>query len=327
MNDPNSWPELPWEPGTPRLEWLLDRVAVLADRACCFDLGLEQAVEAGELSRSAIAGELEAWELCAANVYMYVGLREAQRLSPEEVPSHAEELEKVWRELAGLRTRLLDRLGERLAGRVLSFESSARVDDAQILGRAGELPAFVAETNVLTGEQTLMPSLTGPRGKPVSVDELRMRQSAEQKPLPEPATLEALLAHQPSDWTSAIFDILGLDLPDEALGAPRAARRKAIAEHLGDKESLDSLVVGLPDEARELLAKLLESGGAMRYSEAVEKPGQDEADGFYWTERPPSGPLAWLRRMGLAFVGLRKGQKAVVVASDLRKRLKAALAQ
>ncbi|HCF58545.1 MAG TPA: hypothetical protein DFS52_11195, partial [Myxococcales bacterium] len=208
MNDPNSWPELPWEPGTPRLEWLLDRVAVLADRACCFDLGLEQAVEAGELSRSAIAAELEAWELCAANVYMYVGLREAQRLSPEEVPSHAEELEKVWRELAGLRTRLLDRLGERLAGRVLSFESSARVDDAQILGRAGELPAFVAETNVLTGEQTLMPSLTGLRGKPVSVDELRMRQSAEQKPLPEPATLEALLAHQPSDWTSAIFDIL-----------------------------------------------------------------------------------------------------------------------
>ncbi|MGI5860440.1 MAG: hypothetical protein ACOX6T_00115 [Myxococcales bacterium] len=327
MKDPNPWPELPWEPGTPRLEWLLDRVAVLADRTCCFELGIERAIEAGEVSRAAIASELDAWEHCAANVYLYVGLREAQRLSPEDVPAHAEELEKVWRELIDLRSRLLERLGDRLAGGVFDYETVARVDDAEILRRVGELPAFVAETNVLTGEQTLMPSLTGFRGKPVTADEVRMRQSAEQKLLPEPATLEALLAHLPSDWASAIFDILGLDLPDAALGAPRAARRKAIADYLGDEEQLEVLVAGLPDEARELLAKILERGGAMRYLDAVEKPGLDEADGFYWTARPPSGPLAWLRRMGLAFVGVRGGQKVVVVASDLRKRLKAALAQ
>ena len=327
MNIALPWPEIPWDPGLAPLDWLFDRVDLMVGRARGFELALEQACVAGEAALSTVADELAEWERCAANVFMYAGLRQAEQLGAEDVAAHAEELEKVWNELSGLRQVLLERLGEEAAERVVDREGLAKVDAAQVSERVGEQPAFVAATDRLSGVQTLMPSLTGPRTKPVTADELRMRQAAEQKALPEPATLALLLEQAPSDWVGAIFDILGLELPEEIIAAPRAARRKEIRRHHANRESLESLVAGLPDEARALLGEILERGGVLRHSEVVERYGMDEADGFHWTARPPSGPLAWLRRMGLAFVGNQDGLKVALVPEDLRERLEAELAK
>jgi hypothetical protein len=321
MSDIAPWPDLSWEIGKPRLDWLLNRVSHLSKRARAFELALEEAAEAGEAPLSKVADQLADWDSAAANAYMYSGLGEAEQLADADVPSHAEELEKIWHELVRLRGLLLSALGPEAAQKVAAREAAAQVSDALVRERVGEIPEVVVEVNTLTGERTLMPSISRPMIKPVNADEVRMRQSAESKSLPEPATLEALLAFIPSDWAEAIFDTIGLELP-EGSTSPRADRRKGIVKHLFTRDFLEALALGLPDEARGLLQELIAEGGSMRYSQVVERHGHDEADGFYWTERAPSGPLAWLRRLGFAFVGQRMSQPHVVVPEDLLCPLK-----
>ena len=98
-----------------------------------------------------------------------------------------------------------------------------------------------------------------------------------------------------------------------------------IAQALHDEQTLRQVVFALADEARELLAWLLSTDGFVRYNLAVAKYGRDDADGFNWNERPPSGAIARVRRTGLASVGMRDNRQVVAIPSDLLAPLRSLL--
>ena len=164
-------------------------------------------------------------------------------------------------------------------------------------------------------------------GTPVRGEELRMRQLAEAKPLPEDDTLGALLALLPSEWIGAVAAHLELTAPVAKAHGSRTTRlQAAVHAHLRDPGSLRALVAGLGEPERKLLAALLRADGPLPHGAVAAAFGLDEADGFYWSGRPTSGPLSRLRRSGLVFVGARENQAQVAVPSDLAAELRALLA-
>ncbi len=179
----------------------------------------------------------------------------------------------------------------------------------------------VVGVNRLTGE---MPAITVEArvAAPVRADEVLKRQQAESKPLPTPANLSGLLALLPGEWITAIHKTLQLPRPDFDLsaGSRSAAMRGVIHQHLTGA-GLDKVLAGLGAKERELLAALVRSPAGLVYTAVTARWGLDEADGFAWSERPPSGPVAVLRRSGLAFVGVRGPQRVVVAPADLLARM------
>lgn len=192
------------------------------------------------------------------------------------------------------------------------------------LGDDMDAPAEVG-TSRLTGEVRAL-IVEQRAASPVRAEELRLRQLAESKPFPKTGHLAALLANLPAEWVAAIHATLGLAAgPETTAGSRATAQRGQIFEHLRDAESLASLVGSLGERERTLLGALVRTGG-LPYPRVTAKFGLDEADGYAWSERPPSGPLAVLRRSGLAFVCTKDGQLFVAVAADLVSALGATLA-
>lgn len=323
----HSWPQLDWTVTGPKLNWLIDRTKDMAYRARAFELALEQAAEAGEAPLSKVADLLSEWEHLAANVWMYSGLGEAKQVAADDVIFHAEELAKVYGSLIDTREKILGTVGPDAANRILAREKEAKVDDAQVKLRAGELPNF-QETDAL-GNVISIPLTQDEVKHPITPDELKSRMSAEQKALPDNADFKTLMNLVPPPWVAAIFETYDLPMPesddDEEVELTANSRstiqKKVLAERMND-ELLQTAVFALEDDDRKLLGELLNGGGAMRYSEAMNSYGKDDADGFFWSNRPPSGPVARLRRTGLAFVGMRGGKQLLVVPNDLQPKLK-----
>jgi hypothetical protein len=313
---PNDWTGLSWTPASPALPWLLERVEWMAQRARGFELAVE---EAGEEPRSRAAPVLAEWERLVAQVWLYAGLGEARQMSEEDVPAHAEELAKVWANLCELREQALASMGVG-AGSVRERERTVRVDEVQVRQRAGELPSF--EDPGLPGS---VPPPLEPEVRPVSADEVRQRLDHEARPLPQPFTLEAVVAALPPPWVATIHETLGLQLeesPDEEEGtSPVKQQREEVCAALGQPDFLREVVSSLGEEERALLEALLASAEGLRYGDATARFGMDDADGFYWSERPASGPVARLRRLGLAVVARHEGRQVLAIPADLAAAL------
>lgn len=205
------------------------------------------------------------------------------------------------------------------------IDGEIRDGGAPMLGDDMDAPAEVG-TSRLTGEARAL-VVEQRASSPVRAEELRMRQLAESKPYPKTGHLAALLANLPTEWIGAIHATLGLPGAgaETTAGSRATAQRAAIFEHLRRPESLAALVAGFGERERTLLAALVRTGG-LPYPRVTAKFGLDEADGYAWTERPASGPLAMLRRSGLAFVCTKDGGLFVAAAADLAAPLKEALA-
>src|SRR5690606_34023141 len=145
--------------------------------------------------------------------------------------------------------------------------------DVDLLGN--QLPFFELPTQEFT--------------RPVSIEELRMRQAAENKLLPESRNLGALLAILPSEWVSSIYETLGFAAPDfegVTSGSRSSVRRGVIHEHLHREEFLRDLVAALAPDERRLLEELVEAG-RLPYQRVTADYGKDDADGFFWSDRTP----------------------------------------
>jgi hypothetical protein len=314
---PNDWTELSWTPSSPALPWLLERVGWMAQRTRGFELALEEVGEVGEEPRSRAATVLAEWERQAAQVWLYAGLGEARQVSEEDVPAHAEELAKVWANLCELRQQVLAAMGEG-AGSVRERERTVRVDEARVRQRVGELPSFEDPGPV--------PPPLEPEVRPVSADEVRQRQAQEARPLPQPFTLEAVMGALPPPWVATIHQTLGLQLEEGEVGAsPVKRQREEVCAALGQRDFLREILSSLEEQERALLEALLASAEGLRYGEAVARFGLDDADGFYWSERPASGPVARLRRLGLAVVARHEGRQVLALPADLAAALQAVL--
>lgn len=333
-----QWPELSWEVPQQRLEWLAARTRELAQRARAFELALEAASEAGEAPLSKVAEDLELWEGLTASVWMYVGLGEAKQVPPDDVPLHAEELAKIYENLRERRGALLAKLGD-AAQKVLAREAAAKVTGDDLQTRVGELPSFGQDAVDALGAAAPVMTVVQPElARPVTGEELRQRMAQESRPLSEPASFQALVAALPPPWVQCVFETIGLELPhalthdedDEevelTVNSRTALQRRVLTEQM-TPQLLETIVFAIEEEDRALLMEVLGAGGALRYADATAKYGKDEADGFFWKDRPPSGPVARLRRTGLAFVGTQGGRSMLVVPEDLRAPLQAIIAR
>lgn len=326
-----AWPAVSWDAPPRNVAWLAERTGELASHTRAFEAALEMAAAAGEAELSRATDELSRWEHEVANVFLYVGLGDASQVNADDVPVHAEELAKVCACLASTRAAILERLGPAGAARVREREAAARVTEAQIRDRVGELPSFAAPVDVLGAPGAAAPAPWDAEARPVTPQELQKREAADAKELPDPPDFKPLLAALPSVWVSAIFESLGLALAEDAeaddlsVSAKAPLQRQLILDRLPQPEFLREVVFALADEDRALLGELLAGGGALRHGEVIARHGKDDADGFYWGDRPPSGPLARLRRTGLAYVGRARGKPTVVVPTDLREALGAIL--
>jgi hypothetical protein len=319
-----DWPELDWTPPAKGADaWARERVESVAVAVRTFEVALENAAEAGEVDLATVEDELSRWDKVAAVPFAYTAMGKSKPI-PSEAARFARELERAWTELAALRGRMLERLGEEGAVCVLEREERSTVDRSLFRPRAAPPPQSLSR---FTGEFPAVPE--PPLARPVKAEEVRMRQVAEQKPLPESRKLGALLGMLPSEWVTAVFENLEIPVDEDeemTAGSRGAARRKAIHDRLHDSAFLRRVVETLSLEEKELLGEVLGTGGGMAaYRRLAERYGHDEADGFYWSERPPSGPLARLRRSGLLYVGTHKGVTVVAAPSDLEDALKETL--
>lgn len=326
------WPVLDWTVGEKKLSWLLERTKQLAVLARAFEVALEEASAAGEAPLSKAAVPLGDWEHAAANVWMYAGLEDAKKIPPDDVQFHAEELAKIYATLQEKRAEILTAIGADASAKVQDRERAAKVDDASIQQRVGELPSF-QETSAL-GAMTSM-QFTEPPEAPITPDELKSRDSAERKTLPDDANFQTLLNLLPPPWVNAVFETHGLLLElseddEEAEEVELTANSRSTMQKKMLSEKIGSLlreaVFALEEEDRKLIEELISAGGALKYSDARTKYGKDDADGFHWGDRPPSGTIARLRRVGIAFVGMRGGKQVLALPTDLIPSLTAVLA-
>jgi hypothetical protein len=320
-----AWSQLDWTCPVSAGPWLETRVLDMAALIRRFELAFQQSADGAagdELSAAfdAAAEALVVWDEEAAKVYVHTTRGESRPVPAE--PGYARELRTIYDQLQDIRARILEMLGDDACALLLDAESRIEV------GREAFRPAAPKKPPTKTQELRLMrfaADLTpaspeaGPPHKPVTVDEIRMRTAAEQKPLPDSRNLGALLAILPSDWVRAVFAHLGLKLDDEELtaGSRAAMCRGIIFESLRQPPFLTKVIGQLLDVDRALLRQLASHQGLLPYTRVAQTFGHDEADGFYWYERPPSGPLARLRRSALAFVGTRGVNVTVALPADL----------
>lgn len=168
------------------------------------------------------------------------------------------------------------------------------------------------------------PKVEAPLASPVRPEEVRQRQAAQARPCPASPNLSAMLALLPIEWVVAVHKALKLPpAGDEELsaGSKSALLRGPIHAHLKAPAKLAEVVAGLGEKEKEILSAVLRLG-ALNYSKATAKWGSDDADGYCWSERPPSGPLSVLRRSGLVFVCAQNGQPVVAAPTDLAEELR-----
>jgi hypothetical protein len=319
-----DWPQLDWTvPPTGADAWAQERVASAAAVVRGFEAALEDGAKAGELDLAAIGDELARWDQAALAIFMYTKMG-GEKPIPSDVRRLATELRRAWNELAGLRGQMLARLGA-AAGRVLDREAASPVDRS--LFRPREAPAAAPSLAHFAGEHAAVAEPS--RAFPVKAEEVRMRQLAEQKPIPDSRSLGALLGILPSDWVAALFEQLEVPVDEDdemTVGSRAVAQRGGIFARLKDPAFLEHLVGSLSAEERALLGEVLKAKGAVPYGRIGARWGHDESDGFYWSRRAPVGPLSRRRRLGLLFVGTQKGTAVVAAPADLAEALKALLA-
>ncbi|HZH03978.1 MAG TPA: hypothetical protein VEY30_09350 [Myxococcaceae bacterium] len=321
MGDSGAWPELTWVPDWSGIKWLEARVRDIALRTHAFEEALARADRAGDLRLRTLKDELGEWQESAAHVRLYISLLGDKRISLTELPLHGEELGKVYRSLNRSRSRLLEELPAPAREVVRRYETEASVSFEDLRQSAPSRPLRKDDYGRLG--QVLPPLLRleeEPSAKPIPLlpEEYMLRMQAESKRLPSDLTLASLLAFLPSAWLHAVFLSLEVRAPRRSLEERQVKRDYAglIRGHLTDPLKVPSLVRRLDDQARLLIADLLENG-SMSYAQVKAYYGTDDPDGYHWLRRPASGPLSLARRLGLAYVGKVGAEYRVVTPTDL----------
>ena len=151
------------------------------------------------------------------------------------------------------------------------------------------------------------------------------KSKAEAKPLPARATLRSLVQALPTPWLAALAKILG------ARNGRRSERGIAVAQALKDTPYLRRTVLDtFGADERHLLDSVLFRGGIEKASTSMRRYGSDEADGWFWVERPPRSIMGRVRLHGLAFVGTQvisgRRHRMLVIPEELREPLRTILA-
>jgi hypothetical protein len=128
-----DWPELSWEVPPHRREWLSQRVRELSDLAYRFDVAIEEALKAGTVDAAELKEPFDAFRYQSSLVYVYLQM-EAENATPsaDEIPIHAEELQKTDSNLRRLRQEVLDLAGEQ-AEKIEIAEAAVPAPGAKLL--------------------------------------------------------------------------------------------------------------------------------------------------------------------------------------------------
>lgn len=240
-------------------------------------------------------------------------------------------------ELADLRLRALEQLDPACLRKVMAAEPRVRVRDLEIERAlsAAEFEIAEARGELVAIEIPALPSSFGSSELlgPDMVENLvrvrmhGMKAEQEGRPLPPREGLSTLLRDLPVEWLDATWKALGLgsDRPRH-----RKERGRIIARHLIAEGTLPE-VVGecLSEQERRLLAFLLERGGKAPAAAVTRVFGNDDDDGWFWSEEPPTSVLGRVRIHGLVFVGATRtahATRTVLVPRELRQGLEHALA-
>ena len=252
-----------------------------------------------------------------------------------EVPEVLAVTREAEQGLARLRRELLAELSPAQRDRALAAEPRIRPSDVELFRdiaalefrlaeKTGQIVTLELELDDYPGAET---GVLGPDAAEALAEAYMHQQRTEQerKPLPVRPRLRTLLKRLPVVWLDPICNALGLKRERH-----RRNRELAVAEILIDPSKMQRLLDGvLGEDERNLLSYLLGKGGMVKASAVTRAYGSDEADGWFWDERPPTSSLGRLRLHGLVFVGSRADQgrryRTVVVPEELRETIRGCL--
>ncbi|MCG0239531.1 MAG: tetratricopeptide repeat protein [Firmicutes bacterium] len=151
------------------------------------------------------------------------------------------------------------------------------------------------------------------------------REEEDEKPIRPNITLLTALSRVPVQWLNAAAAAFGL--PPVRLRKERARR---LAEAMRDPERLREVLAQVSPEARDALRYVLDQGGWCKLSALTRRFGNQEGDGFWWDEQPPTSPIGQLRARCLLMVGRAalngRRHRIAVVPAELRPLLATVLA-
>ena len=214
--------------------------------------------------------------------------------------------------MAELRIELLESVDAEALDDFFKTESRVRTDEAALWREIGRIELGFAEEFGLLGEVEMPDSglsgeITSDHGLilPGHLDDLmdgflyEMKEEQDSKPLPKQGKLATLLKSIPVVWLDAVAQCLDVEIEGS-----RKDREKKIAETLCDPATLRQIVESSLEPAeREILDRLLGTDGKRSAETIYREYGDDEDDGWFWHEEPPTSNLGRLRLHGLVFVG------------------------
>jgi tetratricopeptide (TPR) repeat protein len=147
------------------------------------------------------------------------------------------------------------------------------------------------------------------------------RGNVEKKAIPADSSLSRGLKNMPAQWLDGMCKVYNLKPVKR-----RREREKQLYDYLIEPKNLKKAVSKLEMEQKKLLKYLLERGGWSRLNTLTRKFGSMKGDGFFWSEQPPTSPLAVLWSKALIMIGRSKlkGQscKIATIPVELRQTLK-----
>ena len=148
----------------------------------------------------------------------------------------------------------------------------------------------------------------------------KWREEAENKPLKLNTRLSAALNKQPVQWVNAACQNAGLSTKGK-----RKDRTRLLVARLTDPAHLLPIVKALPAQGRQVLRRVLEADGWIKYGPLERKFGSELDDGWFWDEHPPTSAIGVVRACGLLFVGKApigsRNYRVAIIPADLRPLL------
>jgi hypothetical protein len=129
--------------------------------------------------------------------------------------------------------------------------------------------------------------------------------------------IKAVLTTLPVEWIDATA--LFWKRPPQRLKRDRIAD---LVSFLLSPKSILTVVAELEPREKQVLKKILDNGGHVKYSQISRSWGDESNDGYYWTENPPASVIGKLRLKGLVGVGKApinsRNYKVILIPVDLR---------
>lgn len=146
------------------------------------------------------------------------------------------------------------------------------------------------------------------------------RDEEDEKDISLNLTLTGALRRIPVEWLNAIA--ARYNAPAARL---RPERTKVVTALLDDPHHLGAALAAETGDAREALAFVLARGGWCKIQLLTRRFGDQEGDGFWWDELPPTSTVGRLRVLGLLYVGRAhvdgRRYKVAVIPAGLREPL------